>query len=41
MPDTVAGNGHTSRVVDGPVKMFLVPLPEDVYETIAKLVHGK
>ena len=30
MPDTVAGQGHTSRVVEGPVRMVFVPVPAEV-----------
>ena len=30
MPDTVTGRGHTSRVVEGPVRMVFVPVPADV-----------
>ncbi|SVC26568.1 uncharacterized protein METZ01_LOCUS279422, partial [marine metagenome] len=30
MPDTVAGQGHTSRVVEGPVRMVFVPVPSEV-----------
>ena len=38
MPDTVEGRGHTSRVVEGPVEMFFLPLPDDLYATIVKLI---
>ncbi len=30
MPDTVEGKGHTSRVLEGPVKMIFVPVPPEV-----------
>ncbi|HJN49640.1 MAG: hypothetical protein QGI68_08715 [Pseudomonadales bacterium] len=33
MPDTVEGKGHTSRVIEGPVSMFFIPLPEDFHVT--------
>jgi|TARA_Y100000310_G_scaffold345489_1_gene465569 hypothetical protein len=38
MPDTVEGRGHTSRVIEGPVQMFFLPLPDDFYGTIVKLI---
>ncbi len=30
MPDTVEGRGHTSEVLEGPVKMIFVPVPPEV-----------
>ena len=30
MPDTVQGKGHTSEVIEGPVRMFFIPLPDDL-----------
>ncbi len=38
MPDTVEGKGHTSRVIEGPVQMFFLPLPDDMYDTILTLI---
>lgn len=28
LPDTVTGKGHTSRAIEGPVRMVFIPLPE-------------
>ena len=30
LPDDVAGKGHTSEVIEGPVRMLFVPLPDDL-----------
>ena len=30
LPDTVEGKGHTSEVIEGPVRMFFIPLPDDL-----------
>ncbi len=30
MPDTVEGHGHTSEVLEGPVRMIFIPLPDDL-----------
>ena len=30
MPDTVKGKGHTSEVIEGPVSMFFIPVPDEV-----------
>ena len=30
MPDTVEGKGHTSQVLEGPVRMVFVPVPPEV-----------
>ena len=30
LPDDVRGKGHTSEVVEGPVRMVFVPLPDDL-----------
>lgn len=30
MPDTVEGTGHTSEVLEGPVRMVFIPVPEEV-----------
>ncbi len=30
MPDTVEGRGHTSEVLEGPVRMVFIPVPADV-----------
>ncbi len=30
LPDDVDGQGHTSEVIEGPVRMVFVPLPDDV-----------
>ncbi len=39
MPDTVEGKGHTSRVIEGPVQMFFLPLPDHFYNTIVELIN--
>lgn len=30
LPDDVEGRGHTSEVIEGPVRMVFVPLPDEV-----------
>ena len=30
LPDDVDGKGHTSEVIEGPVRMVFVPLPDDL-----------
>lgn len=30
LPDDVDGKGHTSEVIEGPVRMVFVPLPEEL-----------
>ena len=30
LPADVDGKGHTSEVLDGPVRMFFIPLPDDL-----------
>ena len=30
LPDDVTGKGHTSEVIEGPVRMLFVPLPDDL-----------
>lgn len=30
LPDTVEGRGHTSAVIEGPVRMFFLPLPPEL-----------
>ena len=30
MPDTVEGRGHTSEVIEGPVRMVFIPVPAEV-----------
>ena len=30
MPDDVEGKGHTSEVIEGPVRMFFIPVPPEV-----------
>ena len=30
LPDDVDGKGHTSEVIEGPVRMVFVPLPDEV-----------
>lgn len=33
LPDDVTGKGHTSRVIEGPVRMFFIPLAETFFLT--------
>ena len=30
LPDDVVGQGHTSEVIEGPVRMVFIPLPDDL-----------
>ena len=30
LPDDVEGRGHTSEVIEGPVRIVFVPLPEEL-----------
>lgn len=30
LPDTVEGQGHTSEVIEGPVRMVFIPLPDEL-----------
>ena len=30
LPDDVVGRGHTSEVIEGPVRILFVPLPDDL-----------
>ena len=30
LPDDVDGKGHTSEVIEGPVRMVFIPLPVDL-----------
>lgn len=36
LPDDVTGKGHTSRVIEGPVKILFVPLPDDFVENLKR-----
>ena len=30
LPDDVEGKGHTSKVIEGPVRILFVPLPKEL-----------
>ncbi|MCE2462030.1 MAG: hypothetical protein J4F38_14810 [Pseudomonadales bacterium] len=40
LPDDVVGKGHTSEVIEGPVRMVFIPLPDDLDIDALKVASG-